>query len=219
MKYFVRTTGERTLDGSFSQIEYELLVDYEHNPVQSIIVQLKKISKSNSIFMEDDIILCKDFENRINEVIKKYPNQIINFYFQPLQYQVKGLRRGKDFLFNQCVYYPRYITSKIAKEMEILLEEGFKFDQYDRLQAKAMERLGIDFISYRPMLVQHKKGPSLLNNNWTNGAQTIYFVDDLENLGIDYDNAKVTLDYTYKKMKEINPKYVEPKVVFKNRKR
>lgn len=216
MKYFIRTTGERTLDESFSQIEYELLVDEKHQPVQSMIEQLKIISKTNSVFLEDDVVLCKDFEKRINEVIKNHPNQIINFFFQPLQYQLSGLRKGREFLFNQCVYYPRYIANKIAKEMEKLLKEGFKFDQYDRLQAKAMERLGLDFYSYRPMLVQHKYTKSLLHNKWVNRGRTIYFIDDLEDLNLDYDNAKETLEYTYKKMKEINPKYVVPRVVKKS---
>lgn len=212
MKYFIRTTGERILDGSFSQIEYELLVDEKHQPVQSMIEQLKRISKSNAVFMEDDVILCEDFEKRINEVIKQHPDQIVNFFFQPLQYQVSGERPGRVFLYNQCVYYPRYVAGRIAKEMEKLLEEGFEFDQYDRLQAKAMERLGLNFYSYRPMLVQHKGVKSLLGNRWPNRGMSIYFIDDLNKLGIEYDNAKETLEYTYKKMKEINPKYVAPKI-------
>ena len=40
MKYYVRTTGERTLDDSYSQIEYELLLDKEHKPIESFMKQL-----------------------------------------------------------------------------------------------------------------------------------------------------------------------------------
>ena len=41
MKYYVRTTEERKLDNSYSQIEYELLIDKDHKPIDSFIKQLE----------------------------------------------------------------------------------------------------------------------------------------------------------------------------------
>ena len=81
LKFYVRTTLERQLDSSYSQIEYELLVDTEHKPIESFIEQLEQISEYDSVLLEDDLILCKEFKNRIEEVINKYPNKIINFFF------------------------------------------------------------------------------------------------------------------------------------------
>ena len=211
MKYCIRTTGERDL-ASFSSIEYTPLFDYEHKPVQSMIAQLKEISNEDCVFMEDDIILCSNFEDKIMTVIRKNPTKIINFYYQPLQYQISKEITGSQFLYNQCVYYPKGVAYKIACEMEKLLNEGFKFDQYDRLQAKAMERLGLTFYSYRPMLVQHKGIKSLLKNHFLNSFRTIYFIDDLDELGLRYDDCKSMLEYTYRKMKGIVPNYVPPRV-------
>ena len=72
LKFYVRTTLERQLDSSYSQIEYELLVDTEHKPIESFIEQLEQISEYDSVLLEDDLILCKDFKNRIEEVINKH---------------------------------------------------------------------------------------------------------------------------------------------------
>ena len=54
LKFYVRTTLERQLDSSYSQIEYELLVDTEHKPIESFIDQLEQISEYDSVLLEDD---------------------------------------------------------------------------------------------------------------------------------------------------------------------
>ena len=61
IKYFVRTTGERQLDESYNQIEYELLIDKEYKPVKSLIEQLEIMNNYDSVLLEDDLILCKNF--------------------------------------------------------------------------------------------------------------------------------------------------------------
>ena len=96
MKYYVRTTGERDLS-AYNFLNYTALYDYEHQPVKSFIKQMKLISEDDALFMEDDIVFCKDFQHQINEAIKRYPNQIINFFYQPLTYLQSGKFREKNF--------------------------------------------------------------------------------------------------------------------------
>ena len=62
IKYFVRTTGERVLDKSYEQIEYTLLIDKEHKPIQSFIDQLNIISEYNAVLLEDDPSKTETFE-------------------------------------------------------------------------------------------------------------------------------------------------------------
>ncbi len=210
MKYYVRTTGERNLS-NYEFLDYTPLYDYEHKPVESFIEQMKIISKTNSLFMEDDIAFCKDFEKRVEEAVKRFPNMVINFFYQPLAYLFTGKVEGKRFLYNQCVYYPRYVAGKIAKEMERLVAEGIEYKQYDEIQAVAMKNLGIDFINYRPCLVQHTGVKSLLNNKWMADAKTIFFVDDLE--GMNYDDAKAMLEYGYAEYDKLGIPYCKPRII------
>ena len=75
LKFFIRTTKDRTLDESIERElgnNYTLLIDTEHKPVDSFIEQLKIISDYDAILLEDDVILCKDFVNEITKVVKKY---------------------------------------------------------------------------------------------------------------------------------------------------
>lgn len=209
MKFYVRTTGERSL--SNYNFDYEIMVDKDHNPIQSFINQMKLISNDDAIMLEDDLEFSKDFLVEIEQVINKYPDKVINFFYLYLQFMPTQTIEGRAFLNNQCVYYPKGIAKKIADEMQKLIDDGFQNNQYDQIQAKAMDNLGIDFISYRPMLVQHIGGTnSMMGNIWINQGKTIFFKDDLP---CDYDNFKEILKYAHKKYDELGIKY--PKITIK----
>lgn len=202
LKYFVRTTGERTLDNSFSQIDYELLIDKEHKPVKSFIEQLEIISDYDSIFLEDDIKLCKDFKKRIEQVIKQYPDRLINFFTAPKHYF--KTKEAQTFYFNQCTYYPKGLAKKLAAEMRKIEEESPGKYQYDVLESRALYNLNLKHIQYRPCLVQHLDFKSLIGNR-DNYRITPYFIDYLEELNITYVEAqkhKNLIELKYKILKE-----------------
>lgn len=182
IKYYVRTTGERKLHESYNQIEYELLIDKEHKPVVSFINQLKYISQYDSVLLEDDLILCKDFKYRIEKAIRQYKKHLINFYCEPHLWFTTHTTLGV-FRCNQCTYYPKGLSLEIANAMETLNDNK---SQYDLIEHWALQTLKIPHVKYRPMLVQHIGKKSLLNNHY---HKTPYFIDYLEELNIDYKEA------------------------------
>jgi hypothetical protein len=200
IKYFVRTTGERELDGSFSQIEYILLVDKDHRPVESFIEQLEIISKYDAVLLEDDVQLCKGFDKKIESIIKQYPDRVINFFTRPWEYF--KTKESINFSWNQCTYYPKGLAKEIASTMMVIykdmIENKDKLDkkyltstgyiQYGRLESKALEKLGLKHIQFRPCLVQHLDYESLIGNDDGTDRTTLYFVDYLDNLKINYEN-------------------------------
>lgn len=206
IKFFVRTTGERELDSSFSQIEYTLLIDKEHKPVESFIQQLEIISEYDSVFLEDDVQLCRDFVQKISEVIDTYPDKIINFFTMPLSWF--KTREFQSFCFNQCTYYPKGIAKELAKEMrKIEIENPGKF-QYDILESMALKNMEVKHIQYRPCLVQHLDFKSLIGNR-DNYRITPFFIDYLEDLNIVYDEANIAKnkrELKYKILKELGGK-------------
>ena len=210
VKYFVRTTNERQLDKTYNQISYEKLVDLEHKPVESFIEQLKIISKYDSVLLEDDLILCKDFKNKIEEVINQYPDEIINFFTYPMRY-FKTIKES-GFCYNQCTYYPKGMTLLIANEIEYILENDIRYKncpQYDILENRALYNLKIKHIKYRPCLVQHLDYNSLVGN-CPNSRRTPYFIDYLDELGISYDEA---YKYKDKLVQLMNEKFKNNKMI------
>ena len=201
IKYFVRTTNERKLDETYAQIKFTKLVDLEHKPVDSFISQLKQISKYDSVLLEDDLILCKDFKNKIEEAIAKYPNYLINFFYMPMNYTTTHIA-NTVFRFNQCTYYPKGISKLIADEMEKL----YKTDRfgYAIIEDEAIQKLNLVYVIYRPCLIQHIGKFSLLKGKERYLRQTIYFSDYLDELGITYDEAYKYKDDLVKLLEERN---------------
>lgn len=186
IKYFVRTTNERQLDNTYNQVDYELLVDLEHKPIESFIKQLEILSEYDSVLLEDDLILCKDFKNRIEEVIKQYPDKIINFFTAPNYYFKTKLVMA--FGYNQCTYYPKGISKEIALMMKKLYNKEFA---YDDLEQKALIKLNLKHIQYRPCLVQHLDYKSIISKGVCRMRVSPYFIDYLDELGITYEEAEL----------------------------
>lgn len=183
IKYFVRTTDDRVYE---YDLEHEKLIDTEHAPVKSFINQLKYISQWDSVLLEDDLILCKDFKKRIEEAINQYPDKIINFFTRPREWF--PTHENKNFLYNQCTYYPKGIALIVANEMERLRKDNPKL-QYDLLEDRALRNLGMTHIQYRPCLVQHLDNNSLIGNIARGYRRTLYFIDYLDELNISYHQA------------------------------
>jgi len=190
IKYFVRTTGERVLDKSYEQIEYTLLIDKEHKPIQSFIDQLNIISEYNAVLLEDDCILCDNFKENIKQVINNYPTDIINFFTRPLDYFIT--QYSTTFLYNQCTFYPQGTGKLIANKMQDLWKIFTDIRGYDYLEDKALQVLGMAHLQYRPALVQHNDKKSIINTSHESRI-TPYYIDYLKELNIDYNSATCIL--------------------------
>ena len=184
IKYFVRTTGERALDKSFSQINYTLLVDNEHKCGTSFLKQLELINDYDAVLMEDDIILCKDFQKRIEEVISKYPNEIINFFTIPTTYF--KTYKGDGFSYNQCTYFPKGIAKKLLSARN----SKFHKESAEFLLNSMLCTTRIKHIKYRPCLVQHIDDCSLMGHTYGGYRRSPFFIDYLDEIGVTYDEAK-----------------------------
>ena len=187
IKYYVRTTGERKFDYS-NEIEYETLVDTEHNPGKHFLDSLKHIKNENAVLMEDDLVLCKNFKEEIERVIEEHPNTIINFFPDPFDYFTT--HTSDTFHQNQCVYFPKGTLENIIKELEPRLDTGEYKGFYAGHLDFALRQCGISFLKYRPALVQHKDVRTLLKRKRRAKLQTLYYKDYL-------DELKITLEEAY----------------------
>lgn len=188
MQFIVRTTLERTLHKSFNQISYSLLIDKNHEVDKIFISQLESISNDDVVLMEDDIILCENFKERVEEIIDKHKKEIINFFSYPFIYIQSGY---KNFSYNQCTYYPKEILQDIVrfyKEHKKPFNKTYPEDYIAHyLYAK---NKNTQVYNYRPCLVQHIDDKSLLNKHpVSKPRRTIYFIDYLTALNINYIDA------------------------------
>lgn len=205
IKYFVRTTNERTLDESFSQIEYELLIDKEHRPVESFIKQLEQISDYDAVLLEDDVVLCENFKEEIEKIINQNKDYIINFFTKPNEYFTSHY--SQFFVYNQCTYYPKGVGKILANQMrkDMLSMRGCG---YDVIEMRSINKLKLVVYNYRPCLVQHKDVKSLISKSNSAGIRiTPYFKDYLDKYNIDYNDPKLVFS-NIDKLKEEKENFV-----------
>lgn len=183
IKYIIRTTLERTFHSSLFQIDYELLVDKDHRIREIFTDQLVSIMDNDVVLLEDDVILCRNFKERIEGIISLHPNEMINFFSYP---NIYFLSDYKLFISNQCTYYPKEILRNIVKCLS-----NFKYRKVYTPEEYIQFYLGGKRVyNPRPCLVQHIDKKSILDKHPVPvPRRTPYFIDYLEDLGIPYEEA------------------------------
>lgn len=183
IKYYVRTTEERDFD---YDLDYDILIDPDHKPVQAFIDALYLVSDSDVVILEDDLVLCKNFKEEIEKVIAQHPDSIINFFTEPYKYFTSHWT--EFFSYNQCTYYPKSIIRTLADKMTEIYNR-YNTKSWNLVEHKALDELGITHYVYRPSLVQHKDVKSILNRGAKLQRWTPYFKDYLDELGITMEEA------------------------------
>jgi hypothetical protein len=139
------------------------------------------------VVLEDDIQLCRFFFEKINTIIENNSNNVISFFEKPNSKKelFSSYRKGSEFLFNQCNYYPKYICDLMLDNQNILEFKNTYFEKYkvwvapiDLYIGFVLDKYKIKYLMNVPFLVQHLPFKSMLGNRSTK-RQTKYFIDDL----------------------------------------
>ena len=188
MIFLVRHVENRKIHDSYNQVDYKLLVDNKRDPINHFIDSLSVSNGEPFILMEDDLVLCRDFENEVNDAISKYPNDIINFFSNPDYWEPTHYH--KRISWNQCTYYPKNVGIQLYKVMS---QYPKNFDTthgfYSVVETKALKELGMEIVEYRPHLVQHLDMDTNLFKFSSHTRRSRFFLDYLKELGISYEDA------------------------------
>lgn len=141
------------------------------------------------VILEDDVQLCKNFKERVLEVIEGHEDELVSMFESacskgPLKTEY---RNGGSFAWNQCNYYPQSVC-KILSDPEMLpkfkdyfyskLNEPWNYP-IDRYIAYALKENKLKYFMKVPFLVQHMAMKSNFKGRPLN-RQSKYFIDDLE---------------------------------------
>ena len=129
------------------------------------------------VHLEDDIVLCDNFYEKIINEIKKRPNDVIQFFSMRKDDLTVGSRyiTGSKFCMNQCFYLP----SGMSRE---LLEYGKTWKRikehptgYDYLMADYFKEHKIKYWNVVPNLVDHFPMKSRINPRRSTKRQSFTF--------------------------------------------
>lgn len=140
------------------------------------------------VLLEDDIQLCQDFKNKCESIIAQRPHEVISMFESACS---KGelhseYRNGRNFMWNQCNYYPREIGRIISDPKWLIpfmqwLDDkgevwGYPSDTY---VGYVLGKCKIKYWMEVPFLVQHLDMKSHFKGRPSN-RQSKYFIDEME---------------------------------------
>jgi hypothetical protein len=119
------------------------------------------------VFLEDDILITKDFIPKIERVIAERPGQVIQFHSRAKKDQTIGsrYRTGREFYNHQCVYFPQDFGRYILHYSDHPQYQDFDNPHCysDVLTQDFLHEFGLKYWVSIPSLVDHLPDISAVN--------------------------------------------------------
>lgn len=181
VRFIMRTVGEVDLSGYLKEIPDLIIVkDTTQNAYDTFQSALSKALGYGAIHLEDDIILCKDFRNRIIEIIKEHPEDVIQFFSMRKDDLTIGTRyiNGSKFLMGQCFYIP----NRLATDLLIYSYNWSRIKEHptglDTMISDFLKLNKINYLNIVPNLVDHKCVKSRIDPRRSTKRQSLTFKED-----------------------------------------
>lgn len=139
--------------------DLELCVDQNKDAYQNFLNALELAGDDPCVHLEDDIILCDDFVERVLNEIKKRPNEVIQFFSVKKKEDLEmGSRHmfGRRFMWNQCFYLPEKVGNEILEYGKTWEKRDNIPPSYGLMMAYYFDTKGMEYWNVVPNLVDHK---------------------------------------------------------------
>lgn len=177
MRYIVRAIKSRRafVEEILKQIpEAEVLWDTSGNAMQSYLNACLIAGEDPVVLLEDDIILTDNFKAKIEKVIEKYPEMLINFFSLSKKHLAPHFKRGREYCMNQCEYLPPGFASRVLEAYKTWPDKEKHPTAYDFLVGYAWGR-NTPYLVWCPSLVQHRQVKSAIDPRRSSKRQSVTF--------------------------------------------
>lgn len=180
LSFIVRTTavGGHDLTKMLDEIPpLVVLADRDHDAMGNF---LKAITFTDGpcVHLEDDVILCDNFFERISSIIADHPNDVIQFFSMRKDDLTIGTRYipGSQFMMNQCFYLPAGMGKEIAEFWKTSPRQQEAGAPYDLLMADYFKAHRIKYLNWCPNLVDHEVCKSRIDPRRSSKRQSLTFI-------------------------------------------
>lgn len=181
--FIMRTTGDVDMTEYFSNIpNLKVCVDTNRNAMHTFRDSLIMAGDLAYVNMEDDIILCDNFAERICAEIEKRPNDVIQFFSMRKNDLTIGSRYipGSQYCMNQCFYLP----AGMSADLLVFLDNWDRIEEEptgcDYVIADYLKFNKIKYWNVCPNLVDHKPIKSRINPKRSTKRQSFTFYKESE---------------------------------------
>jgi GR25 family glycosyltransferase involved in LPS biosynthesis len=130
------------------------------------------------VLLEDDVIFCDNFVEKIQSVISQHKDIPIQFFSMRGKDLTIGTRleNGSNFMMNQCHYMPKGMAKNVLEFSKYYYEKTTdKFAPYDSMFAEFMKINKIKYLIWCPNLVNHRETVSIIDKRRSSKRQSKTF--------------------------------------------
>lgn len=179
MKYIVRNAGNRNIDHLKEAIPGLIVIHNEINAMEAFVDALKAAGDDAAVHLEDDILLCPDFVNTLEETIRthKAKNEVVQFFSMRKDDLTIGTRYipGARFLMGQCFYLPAGMSKDILAYKETWKRIEEHPTGLDLMVADYLKDNKRKYLNVVPNLVEHMVGKSIIDKRRSSKRQSFTF--------------------------------------------
>lgn len=179
LTFIVRTTKEGGHDlTEMKKVIPGLIVfaDDKHDAMGNFLAAITH-TDGPCVHLEDDIILCDNFHEKICEIIAAHENDVIQFFSMRKEDLTVGTRYipGSRFMMNQCFYLPAGLGKKIADSWKDSPRQKEAGAPYDLLMADYFKAHKMKYLNWCPNLVDHMECKSRIDSRRSSKRQSLTF--------------------------------------------
>ena len=116
-----------------------------------------------AVHLEDDIVLCDRFLDKLHSAIAARPYAAINFFSRRKDDLTIGSRWSDRYDYLQCTYLPSHLSAAVVDLAESQIARGEVVDYADVLVAKVLKARKLSHWIHVPNLVDHLRYRSTVN--------------------------------------------------------
>lgn len=158
---------------------FEVIEDIGYGAIPTFLKCLCN-DENDLLYLEDDVILCKDFENELEKVFSELgKDNLIQLFSLKKVITKTTLMNGSTYCGNVGFFIPKEMRLELVK----YFNEVWSKSQCFKDNPTAMDYLVRDFLKdnkYKywlvvPNLIQHQEGKSVIDPRRSSKRQSLYF--------------------------------------------
>jgi hypothetical protein len=158
---------------------FEVIEDIGYGAIPTFLKCLCN-DENDLLYLEDDVILCKDFENELEKVFSELgKDNLIQLFSLKKVITKTTLMNGSTYCGNVGFFIPKEMRLELVK----YFNEVWSKSQCYKDNPTAMDYLVRDFLKdnkYKywlvvPNLIQHQEGKSVIDPRRSSKRQSLYF--------------------------------------------
>lgn len=141
-------------------------------------IDILKNTDDDLLYLEDDIEVCTNFLDRVQDALKdKEPDKIVSFF---RLFSAPNTDKEPIHLFSemQCLYIPKVCFKPIIDRLDYFKDNFADYKHNNTEMLIACTSALKEFYIHLPCLVQQHKWNSTISPNWID-TQTKYYIEDM----------------------------------------